>query len=71
LWILGRHVRDALRRGQAAKKRNLLTVIEGFKDHLLGRYGRRSSARETKREKGSPKLDAEKQLERGVCVSFK
>jgi GT2 family glycosyltransferase len=71
LWILGRHVRDALRRGQEAKKQNLVTIFEGLKDHLLGRYGRRSSTTEPKRENESAKLDAKKQLEGNVCVSFK
>lgn len=71
VWILCRHVRDALRRGQEAKKQNFVTIFEGLKDHLLGRYGRRSSPREPKQENGSAKLEAKNQIKGTVCVSFK
>ncbi len=43
VFVLGRHVRGSLAGRGSGKRQNLVTVFEGFKDHLLGRYGRRPS----------------------------
>lgn len=42
-YVLGRHLRSALRSDRAGRWQSLATIFEGLKDHLLGRYGRRPS----------------------------
>jgi GT2 family glycosyltransferase len=45
LFVLGRHLRSALRSGPADQGKELATIFEGLRDHWLGRYGRRPSMR--------------------------
>ncbi len=43
-FVLGRHLRSACRISGSDRGRNFATIFEGFRDHLLGRYGRRPTA---------------------------
>jgi GT2 family glycosyltransferase len=70
-WVLCRHFRGALGSGQTDKKQNLVTVFEGLKDHLLGRYGRRSTVEKRKSKNGPAEPQEPKQREGDVCVSSK
>jgi len=42
-YVLGRHLRSALRSDRVGRWQILATIFEGLRDHLLGRYGRRPS----------------------------
>ena len=48
ICVLSRHLRSALRSGQADKWQSFGTIFEGLKDHWLGRYGRRPTARSSR-----------------------
>jgi GT2 family glycosyltransferase len=41
IFIMGRHLRGAIRSRGEQRVQSIRTVFEGLKDHLLGRYGRR------------------------------
>lgn len=46
LFILARHLHGAIRSRGKERLQSISTVLEGLKDHLLGRYGRRSQKRQ-------------------------
>jgi GT2 family glycosyltransferase len=48
VFVLGRHIRSALRSWRSEGPAILQTTLEGLWDHLRGRYGRRSSQLQTK-----------------------
>lgn len=71
LFILGRHLRGAIRSRGEERVPGVRTVIEGLKDHLLGRYGRRPQKRQTD-GKASPAVAGGTQKIGGdPCVSSK
>ena len=69
--VLGRHLHSALRSGHADKWQGFATVFEGLKDHLLGRYGRRPSARERGARRASAGLAESEQVKGSACVFSK
>jgi GT2 family glycosyltransferase len=71
LCVLGRHLRTASRSGQAERRQNFATIFEGLKDHLLGRYGRRPSARGSLRESTSAGLAASEGINGNACALSK
>ncbi len=71
LCVLGRHLRTALRSEQAERRQNFATIFEGLKDHLLGRYGRRPSAKSSLRGSTSPGLAASEGIKGNECALSK
>jgi GT2 family glycosyltransferase len=71
LFVLGRHLRSALRSGQADQGKGLFTIFEGLKDHWLGRYGRRPSTRTSGPGKGSGGSVESAKIKENACASSK
>jgi GT2 family glycosyltransferase len=71
LFIIGRHLRGAIRSRGEVRAESICTVIEGLKDHLLGRYGRRPQKRQVDGEAVLAEAGREDRIEGGACVSSK
>ena len=70
-FILGRHCRGSLAGPKLERRQNLATVLEGFKDHLLGRYGRRPLRNMHINVKVPPSSVKPVEIEASECVSYR
>jgi GT2 family glycosyltransferase len=69
VFVLARHVRGSLAGRGSGKRQNLVTVFEGFKDHLIGSYGRRPSKASHKTTNAVADTAAAREVESISCAS--
>ena len=69
--VLGRHLKSALRSRSSERTQGLFTIIEGLKDHLLGRYGRRPAPRQSRPVSELAQISAGEDCSTNACVSSK
>jgi GT2 family glycosyltransferase len=69
--VLGRHFRSALRSRSGDREQGLATIFEGLRDHLLGRYGRRPTARRISNMVDSGEVRANGDCTSNACISSK
>ena len=70
-YILTRHLRSALRSAQTDKWQSFATIFEGLKDHWLGRYGRRPTARRFSQGSNSAGVAGVKEGRANACALSK
>jgi GT2 family glycosyltransferase len=71
LFIIGRHLRGAIRSRGEERVQSIRTVIAGFKDHLLGRYGRRPQTRQAAGVGILARAGGAERIRENACVSSK